>query len=196
LSEGKKKEKEIKEAGPNPLSQPGPLPFPLLTPAWATRGPAPSPLPLPPRGPHPGPVPPSLPCLSLLSSHCHLGPRVGASPLLSQNASPFFLSPSDQRSPPVRLFFSLASLPCSLPRSLPADPAHPSLGVAPPRCPLDPLLRTAPRLDASGSYPSSDEAQAATARGMRGTRWIGGPHAEAAGPSLFLSVAPSGRPKP
>jgi hypothetical protein len=157
---------------------------PSSLPAWA------APQPTSPETQHPARSFPSLP---LTATQARVSAPLSFS---ARTRLPFLLPPSDQRSPPVRLFFSLATLPCSLPRSLPAGLVHPSLGVAPPRYPLDPLLRTAPRLDASGSYPSSDEAQAATARGMRGTRWIGGPHAEAASPSLFLSVASSGRPKP
>jgi hypothetical protein len=166
------------------MGQPRPSTLPSSLPAWA------APQPTLPETQHPAR---SFPSLLLTATRARVSAPLSSS---ARTRLPFPLPPSDQRSPPVRLFFSLASLPCSLPRSLPAGPAHPSLGVAPPRCPLDPLLRTAPRLDASGSYPSSDEAQAATARGKRGTRWIGGPHAEAAGPSHFLSVVPSGRLKP
>jgi hypothetical protein len=65
----------------------------------------------------------------------------------------------------------------------------PGRGPAP--LPPGPTSPHRARLDASGSYPSSDEAQAATSRGMRGTRWIGGPHAEDRPP--FLAATASSR---
>jgi hypothetical protein len=39
-----------------------------------------------------------------------------------------------------------------------------------------------PRLEPSGSYPELGWGRAATTRGMRGIRWTGDPHAEAAPP--------------
>jgi hypothetical protein len=172
---GSLEKEKIEETSPQALGLAQPSsPFPLFS-------------------PFPGPNSPRGPILLSLSF-----PRTGhARPTSFLSASPSEPLPlSDLATPRVRPLPFLAPSPVFPPRR----PAALPLPLVPlcrtPRCPLDPLLRTAPRLEASRSYPSSDEARAATARGMRGTSWIGGPHAEAAGPSLFLSVAPSGRPKP